>query len=66
MLAEAAEGLLRGLEEPERTIVTLGFQGYTAGEISTRLERPERTVYRVLHRVKERLRRMRAGGAPTP
>jgi RNA polymerase sigma-70 factor, ECF subfamily len=60
MLAETIEELLRGLEDRERAIVSLGLQGYTASEISARLRRPERTVYRVLERVKKHLRRLQA------
>jgi RNA polymerase sigma-70 factor (ECF subfamily) len=58
-LAELVEGLLRGLPEGERAIVTLALQGYTASEVSRELGRSERTVYRVLGRVKKRLQRLR-------
>jgi RNA polymerase sigma-70 factor (ECF subfamily) len=59
ILAEQVELLLRGLEGRDRDIVSLRLQGYLPGEISARLGRPERTVYRVLDRVKRRLRRLR-------
>jgi RNA polymerase sigma-70 factor (ECF subfamily) len=48
MLTETVEGLLRGLEGRDRDIATLALQGYNAAEISSQLNRPERTVYRVL------------------
>jgi RNA polymerase sigma-70 factor, ECF subfamily len=60
MLAETVEELFRGLEGRERAIVSLGLQGYTAPEISGQLRRPERTVYRVLERVKKHLLRLQA------
>jgi RNA polymerase sigma-70 factor (ECF subfamily) len=63
MLAETVEELLRDLEPRERAIITLNLQGYTAAEISGQLHRPERTVYRVLERVKKRLQRMQARDA---
>jgi RNA polymerase sigma-70 factor (ECF subfamily) len=66
MLAETVEKLLQGLEPRERDIVTLGLQGYTAPEISDQLHRPERSVYRVLERVKKRLQRMQARNTETP
>jgi RNA polymerase sigma-70 factor (ECF subfamily) len=64
MLTETVEELLRGLEGRARDIVALALQGYTAGEISTQLGRPERTVYRVLGRVKKRLQWQREDDAP--
>jgi RNA polymerase sigma-70 factor (ECF subfamily) len=60
LLAELVEELLRDLEPREREVVTLALQGYTAAEISAQLRRPERTVYRILTRVKKRLQRMQA------
>jgi RNA polymerase sigma-70 factor (ECF subfamily) len=63
LLAEAVEGLLRGLEGRDRDITVLALQGYTAVEISTLLDRPERTVYRVLDRLKKQLQRSGAGAA---
>jgi RNA polymerase sigma-70 factor (ECF subfamily) len=56
MLSELVEQLHRGLGERDSTILTLALQGHTAAEISERLGRPERTVYRVLGRIKRRLR----------
>jgi RNA polymerase sigma-70 factor (ECF subfamily) len=63
VLTEMVEALRRGLEGRDRDIVALTLQGYTASEISTQLGRPERTVYRVLGRVKKRLQRLGASAA---
>jgi len=60
ILTETLERLMAGLEGDERDIVTLQLQGYTIPEISTRVRRSERTVCRVLERVRRRLRRQRA------
>jgi RNA polymerase sigma factor (sigma-70 family) len=60
ILTETVERLLSDLEERDREIVTLALQGYTAAEISTQVNRPERTVYRLLARIKKRLQRQRA------
>jgi RNA polymerase sigma-70 factor (ECF subfamily) len=60
MLAETVEQLLRGLSEREQEIVSLGLRGFTAAEISPRVGRTERTVQRVLKRVRERLEQMQA------
>jgi RNA polymerase sigma-70 factor (ECF subfamily) len=57
-LADRVEALLRGLEGRDRDIVTLRLQGFTPAEIAAQLGRPERTVFRVLDRVKKRLRRL--------
>jgi RNA polymerase sigma-70 factor (ECF subfamily) len=65
-LAEAVEGLLAGLEGRDREVVSLALQGYSAAEVSARLNRPERTVYRLLARVKEQLRSLPDGGAEAP
>jgi RNA polymerase sigma factor (sigma-70 family) len=64
LLAEQIELLLRGLEGRDRNIVSLRLQGYLPGEISARLDRPERSVYRVLERAKQRLRRLRDEEGP--
>jgi RNA polymerase sigma-70 factor (ECF subfamily) len=58
LLAEAVEGLLQGLQSRDRDIVTLALQGHSAAEIGEQLNRPRRTVYRVLERIKKRLERM--------
>jgi RNA polymerase sigma-70 factor (ECF subfamily) len=66
MLTETVEKLLGDLEGRDREIVALGLQGYSKAEISDRLGRPERTVYRVLEHVRKRLEQMRAEGAGPP
>jgi RNA polymerase sigma-70 factor (ECF subfamily) len=66
MLAEAVEGLMASLEGRNRDIVSLALQGYTAAEISAQLRRPERTVYLVLGRVKDRLKRMQDADVEAP
>jgi RNA polymerase sigma-70 factor (ECF subfamily) len=53
VLAETVEQLLGNLEGRQRDILTLSLQGFTPVEISARLGCTERTVYRVLDRVKE-------------
>jgi RNA polymerase sigma-70 factor (ECF subfamily) len=56
MLTETVEQLMRSMEnEREREMLVLSLQGYTAAEISARVGRSERTVYRVLTNVRERL-----------
>jgi RNA polymerase sigma-70 factor (ECF subfamily) len=60
LLAETVEQLLRDLDEREREIVSLALQGYTAPEIGNQLNRPRRTVYRILERIKKHLERLRA------
>lgn len=57
-LTDAVEYLLRHLEERDRAIVALTLQGYPAAEVAHQLGRPERTVFRILERVKKRLRRL--------
>jgi RNA polymerase sigma-70 factor (ECF subfamily) len=63
LLTETVEQLMGELEGRDREILALGLQGYSRAEISDRLGRPERTVYRVLGRVRKRLEQMRAEDA---
>jgi RNA polymerase sigma-70 factor (ECF subfamily) len=56
-LAEAVDRLLAGLSEDERPVIELSLQGYSAPEISRRLDRAERTVRRLRERVRGRLER---------
>ena len=51
MLAETLAGLLDGMDDRDRKIVTLALEGATSSEISEEVERSERTVQRVLKRV---------------
>jgi RNA polymerase sigma-70 factor (ECF subfamily) len=64
MLSELVEQLLRDLGRRDGEILTLALQGYSAAEISARLDRPGRTVYRVLERIKARLWAAPSGPAP--
>jgi RNA polymerase sigma-70 factor (ECF subfamily) len=68
ILAELVESLLRDLPERDHPVVVLGLQGHTAKEISTQLDRPERSIYRVLQRVRARIEQMQRADAdePTP
>jgi RNA polymerase sigma-70 factor (ECF subfamily) len=61
MLAETVQQLLAGLEERERAIAELALQGYKAPEISARVGLAQRTVYRTLKRLANRLERLRKG-----
>ncbi len=54
-LTETVEELLCGLDGPDRQIVELSLQGYPVLEISERVGRTQRTIYRLLQRVKKRL-----------
>src|SRR5262249_2708825 len=65
-LLEPVEQLLRGLDERDRQIVELRLQEYKVPEISQRVGRTERTVHRVLERVRKRLERMRAAEEEEP
>lgn len=59
-LAETVEQVMRHLEGRERDMLALSLQGYTTEEISGRVGRSERTVQRVLKRVRGHLERMQA------
>jgi RNA polymerase sigma-70 factor (ECF subfamily) len=59
MMGEAVERLLAYFEGRHRDIVTLSLQGYTIPEVSAEIGCTERTVYRVLERVKQCLEQMR-------
>jgi RNA polymerase sigma-70 factor (ECF subfamily) len=66
MLADAVELIMNRLESPrERQILELSLQGCTPVEISARVGRTERTVQRVLARVRKWLERMRDEAAGT-
>jgi RNA polymerase sigma-70 factor (ECF subfamily) len=58
MLTETVEQVLRGVDERDRPIVEMALQGHKAPEISEKLGRSERTVYRLLSRVHARLQRL--------
>jgi RNA polymerase sigma-70 factor, ECF subfamily len=59
VLNEAVEQVLRDLHERERPILLMALQGYSPVEISAEVHRTERTVYRVLKRVRDKLEDMR-------
>jgi RNA polymerase sigma-70 factor (ECF subfamily) len=59
-LAETVELLMRELTDREQHMLALSLQGYDVAEISNRVARTERTVQRVLKRVRERLEQMHA------
>jgi len=62
LLAELIDELMAKLELPShRNILSLSLQGYSAKEISVRVSRAERTVFRVLENVRQRLEWRRAG-----
>ncbi len=63
-LAETVEQLMSGLSPRERDMLALSLQGYTTPEISARVGRSERTVQRLLLRVRGRLEEMNADGGP--
>ena len=63
MLGETVDEVMRSLHERERPILVLALQGCTLPEISQQISRTERTVYRVLRRIKDKLEEMRLAGA---
>jgi RNA polymerase sigma-70 factor (ECF subfamily) len=66
MLTDTVERLMRCLEGRQREVLTLSLQGYGPAEISGQLGCTERSVYRVLERVREWLEAMQhePGGRP--
>ena len=62
ILTETVEQLMRPLNDSERQMLSLSLQGYTPAEIAPEVTRSERTVRRVLERVRGQLERMRAAG----
>jgi RNA polymerase sigma-70 factor (ECF subfamily) len=65
VLTETVERLLNGLEPPERAVVELTLQGYSAAEIAERLGRAGRSVRRVRAQVLKWLESWAVGG-PAP
>src|SRR5947209_1959229 len=59
-LAETVEQLMRELTGREREMLALSLQGHTTEEISAQVGRSERTVQRVLKRVRAQLERLQA------
>jgi RNA polymerase sigma-70 factor, ECF subfamily len=63
-LAETVELLMRELQDREQDMLALSLQGYDTAAISAQVGRTERTVQRVLKRVRERLEQMHADLPP--
>jgi RNA polymerase sigma-70 factor, ECF subfamily len=63
VLVETVETLARELGERDRRILMLSLQGCPIPEVSAQVGCTERTVYRVLGYLKERLDEMRTGAA---
>jgi RNA polymerase sigma-70 factor (ECF subfamily) len=59
-LSETVEQLMRELDERDRPVLSLSLQGYSIPEISAETGRTERTIYRAMERIKQRLMEMRA------
>ncbi|HLJ96569.1 MAG TPA: sigma-70 family RNA polymerase sigma factor [Gemmataceae bacterium] len=55
ILSEAVQQVMTDLEERERQILALHLQGYTVHEISPEVGRSERTVQRLLERIRRQL-----------
>jgi RNA polymerase sigma-70 factor, ECF subfamily len=66
LLNEALAALLRDLSERDRRIVELSLRGYTVAEVSVQVACAERTVQRLLARIKQRLERLGADDAASP
>lgn len=58
MLTETVAELLRGLSNQEQQIVQLHLQGYNAAEIAQQAACGERTVYRLLERLRARMEQL--------
>jgi RNA polymerase sigma-70 factor, ECF subfamily len=63
-LAETVELLMKELTDREQHMLALSLQGYDVAEISIRVARTERTVQRVLKRVRERLEQIHGEATP--
>jgi RNA polymerase sigma-70 factor (ECF subfamily) len=59
-LTEMLEHLMAGLEPTDRAVLTLHLQDYTVPEICAQVGYAERTVWRSLNRIRNRLRRLEA------
>ena len=62
-LTETIENLMAQLDERGREVLTLRLQGYTVPEISLRIGRTERTVFRILDHIKSELQAHIASGS---
>jgi RNA polymerase sigma-70 factor (ECF subfamily) len=63
LLAETLEQVMAELTGRERTILALSLQGYGTRAVGDQVGRTERTVERVLQRVRRRLEEMNAADA---
>jgi RNA polymerase sigma-70 factor (ECF subfamily) len=63
LLLEDIDHLTEGLDEHQKRMVELRLLGYQLDEIAQATERSERTVRRVMDKVKERLEEMLAGAS---
>jgi len=61
-LTDTVEDLMRGLDERERQMFSLALQGHDLREISAQVDRSERTVRRVMDRIKNQLERLNVEG----
>ena len=60
MLTDLVEHLMASLDERDRPVLVLTLQGHSVAEISEQIGRTERTVYRILDRIKKKVTAMRA------
>lgn len=58
LLTEAIEQTMSDFDPEDRAVVVLSLQGYTVREISSQLNRADRTVRRLRERVRQRLEQM--------
>ena len=63
ILAETVDGLMQQYDERDREILALALQGFSVREISEQVGYAERTVRRVLQRVREDLEGVRDGSS---
>ena len=65
VLADELTGIMQGLEPVQRRMLEMRLQGHNLYEIAEATQFTQRTVRRVLERVKEQLRERYAAGSPT-
>jgi RNA polymerase sigma-70 factor (ECF subfamily) len=63
-LVETVEQLMDGLDPQQQEMFSLRLQGYTVPEISQQTARSERTVERLLERIRHRIQRLEAPEHP--
>ena len=63
VMTEMVESLYRGLNSRECQILQLILEGHGAADIAAKVPVSERSVYRLLDRIKARLERMQAEDA---